>query len=91
MQDQSNMARDTTLRRRGETVLGMGALAMAVGAFAGHLLIPERSPTTTDGSGSAGINARSAHSTLAWHTASGPMRTAAPKTRLSGPGQPPRC
>jgi hypothetical protein len=42
MQDQRNMARDTRRRRRGEAVLGMGALAVAVGAFAGHVFIPDK-------------------------------------------------
>jgi len=30
------------LRRRGEALLGAGALAMAAGAFTGHALIPDR-------------------------------------------------
>ena len=30
------------MRRAGELALGAGALAMAIGAFAGHALVPER-------------------------------------------------
>jgi len=38
------MSDDTISRRRrtGELALGAGALAMSVGAFAGHALVPER-------------------------------------------------
>ena len=38
------MGQDTISRgrRAGELALGLGALAMAVGAFAGHALVPER-------------------------------------------------
>jgi hypothetical protein len=42
MQDQPNIARNAGRPRRSEAVLGMGALAMALGAFAGHALIPDK-------------------------------------------------
>jgi hypothetical protein len=42
MDQQRNIVPISTSFSRGQVALGAGALAMAVGAFAGHLLIPDR-------------------------------------------------
>jgi hypothetical protein len=42
MDQQRNIVPISTSFSRGQVVLGAGALAMAIGAFAGHLLIPDR-------------------------------------------------
>jgi hypothetical protein len=42
MYQQRNKVPISTSFSRGQVALGAGALAMAVGAFAGHLLIPDR-------------------------------------------------